>query len=188
MKMLESLFTSKTRVKVLGYVLFRAGGSGLREIAREIGSPVSAVKREVDNLASIGIVSVSRSGVYLNEACPIIDDLRRLFVRTDYFAVPLMKALEGLDVVFAFVFGSFSRGGVREKSDVDLFVVGNASQKEVFAAIKPVEESIGREVNAVVWKKEDIIRKKGSSFIRDMASGDIIMVKGREDELRAIIG
>ena len=50
--MLEKLFTSKTRVKLIQFLLFEQEESNLRGISKKLKIPVSSVKREIDNLTA----------------------------------------------------------------------------------------------------------------------------------------
>ena len=65
--MLEKLFTSKNRIKILNFFLFKKTESHIREIARELKIPVSAVKRETDNLLLIGILKQEKRSITLNK-------------------------------------------------------------------------------------------------------------------------
>jgi len=186
--MLEDLFTSKARVKVLGFLFFTKEESHVREISRETKTPVSAVSREIDNLESLGIVAKKDNVLRLNKDSPIIDDLKNIFIKTDYVVKPLKKAFEDIEADYVFVYGSFAKGDYKERSDLDLFIVGGVSQKDVLKLIKPVEEAIKREINVVVWPLTDLKKKKAGSFVKDIAKNKIIMVKGNLDELRQIIG
>jgi predicted nucleotidyltransferase len=186
--MLEGLFTSGARVKILGFLFFVKDESHIREISRETKTPVSAVSREVDNLASLGIISKDNNVLRLNKGSPIIGDLKNIFIKTDYVIYPLKDALKGLEADYAFVYGSFAKGDYTEKSDLDLFVVGAISQKDVLKLIKPAEEAVKREINAVVWPLSDLKKKNAGSFVKDIAKNKILMIKGSLDELRQIIG
>ncbi len=52
--MLEKLFTSKARIRILDYLFFYKKETYLREIAKDLGLSTSAIKRELDNLISKG--------------------------------------------------------------------------------------------------------------------------------------
>jgi predicted nucleotidyltransferase len=185
--MLEGLFTSKARVKVLGFLFFVKEESHVREISRETKTPVSAVSREIDNLTSLGIVSKEGNVLRLNHESAIVDDLKNIFIKTDYVIYPLKQAFDGLEAEYVFVYGSFAKGDYTEKSDLDLFVVGSISQKDALNIVKPAEEAIKREINVVVWPLCDLKRKKTGSFVKDIAKNRILMVKGSLNELRKII-
>lgn len=57
MKMIDQLFGSKTRVKLLGLFLNNPGRAFyVREITREIDEQINSVRRELANLVSVGVV------------------------------------------------------------------------------------------------------------------------------------
>lgn len=184
--MLEKIFTSKSRIKILEFLFFKKGETYLREIEREIKIPVSAVKREIDNLKEIGILKVEKNKIKLNDGCNFLEDLKNVFIKTDYLIYPLKEALNKKEIEFAFIFGSFAKGSYKEESDVDLIVVGNIKLSGVIRAIKVPEEKTKREINPVVWTIENLKKEKNGAFVRDIFKKKIIMIKGDENELRKI--
>jgi len=186
--MIEKLFTSRNRVKLLEYLIFRSGKGRLREISRAMKMPVSAVSRELKNLEELGIVK-SGEGIYsLNKDCSYVSDLGDILLKTDSFKFGLEKIFHKKKIDFAFVFGSFANRNYNFESDIDIFVIGNISSFELDRKLKPVEEKLSREINLVVWPLDDLKSKLQSSFIKDISKKNLVMVKGKEDELRKIIG
>src|SRR3989344_4398123 len=107
-KMLEMLFTSKTRTKLLTYFLFSAEKCRLRELARNLKLPVSAVSRELSNLQKLSLVRKDKDYFAANSDSNIFQDIRNIFLKTDAFALELKGALKNKPLEFAFVFGSFA--------------------------------------------------------------------------------
>lgn len=186
--MIERLFTSKNRVKLLEYFIFRKQIARLREISRETKTSVSAVSRELNNLTSLSILKKEKDGFMLNEGCNFLAELRNILLKTDSFMLELKKLAQDKGIDYAFVFGSFANDRYSSDSDIDLFVVGNKSGMELTKAIKPVERKLNREINCVIWPLKDLKKKSQSSFIKEIAKKNVIMAKGDEDELRKIIG
>ncbi|MEJ5199003.1 MAG: hypothetical protein WHX53_08775, partial [Anaerolineae bacterium] len=61
--MLESLFSSRARVKVLSLLLLNPESSFyLRQISRLTQLPIRAVQREVERLLALGLLKRSESG------------------------------------------------------------------------------------------------------------------------------
>ena len=167
--MIEKLFTSKNRVKILNFLLFEKTETYIREISRELKISASAVKREIDNLAFISIIKINRNKIILNRNCNFLDDLKNIFIKTDFIIYPLKEAIgSNKKIKFAFIFGSFARGKYSEESDIDLFVVGNIKLSEIYKLLKPLEEKTKREVNPVVWTLDNLKKEKNSGFIRDI--------------------
>ncbi|PIN77058.1 hypothetical protein COV15_03210 [Candidatus Woesearchaeota archaeon CG10_big_fil_rev_8_21_14_0_10_34_12] len=185
--MIEKLFTSKVRIKILEYLMFRSKESYLRKISNELRISPSAVKREIENLNSIGIVRIKEKRILLNEKCSFLSDLKNIFIKTDFIAHPLGEALKDSKVKYAFIFGSFSKGDYNEQSDVDLMIVGETRVSELYKLLRPVEKAVGREINPVVWTAENLAKEKNNSFVREIFKKEIIMVRGEENELRKLV-
>jgi len=186
-KMLEKLFTSKNRIKILEYLFFYNKEIYLREIVKELKISPSAVKREIDNLLSIGLINKQKNKIILNEFCNILEDLKKIFLKTDFIIYPITKALKNKKIKFAFLFGSFPRGDYKIDSDIDLMIIGNIPLSSVIRIIKPVEDKIKREINPIVWTLENLKKQKQSGFVKDIFKKKIIIIKGNENELRKII-
>lgn len=186
--MIEKLFTSKIRVKLLEYFIFQKQKSKTRETSRDIGISVSAVSRELSNLVALSILKKEQEHYVLNEECNFLPDLRNILVKTDSFRLELEKTFKDYKIDFAFVFGSFANDNYASDSDIDLFVIGSISQMELAKMLKPIESRLNREINCVIWPLQDLKKKSKSSFIRQIAKRNIIMVKGNEDKIREIIG
>jgi predicted nucleotidyltransferase len=192
LKMIEKLFTSKNRVKMLEYFIFHKQRAKLREISRETKIPVSAVSREFDNLVKLSILKKEDDNIILNEECNFLVELRNILLKTDSFTFELRKLFQKLfqnkGIDYVFVFGSFANEVYSSDSDIDLFVVGNISSIELTRMLRPIERKLNREINAVIWPMQDLKKKSKSGFIRDIAKKKVIMIYGDENELREIIG
>jgi len=186
--MLEKLFTSKNRVKILNFLLFEKTETHIREISRELKISTSAVKREIDNLAFMGIIRINRNKILPNENCSFLEDLKKIFIKTDFIIYPIKEAIgNNKKIKFAFIFGSFARGGYSEESDIDLMIIGNASLSSIIKLTSPAEKGTKKNINPVVWTLENLKREKNSSFVKDIFKKGIIMIKGDENELQKIV-
>ena len=186
--MLEKIFTSKNRIKIMEYLFFVKNETYIREIGKNLKISPSAVKREVDNLENIGIIKKSSNKIKLNSESNIIDDLKNIFVKTDYISYKIKEILDKTKAKFVFIFGSFAKGTYDSNSDIDLLIIGDFKLSEVYNLLKPVEEKTKREINPVVWTIENLKKEKNSGFVKDIFKKNIIMIKGDENELRKIIG
>lgn len=185
--MLEDLFTSKTRTKLLLYLLFSKDKLRLRELARKVKVPVSAVARELKNLQKLSLIQKEKDYFSINDHCNLLPELRGLFLKTDALKFSFGGAFKKKQIEFAFIFGSFANDNYTAESDIDLFVIGKITNEELFKLVKLLEKSIQREINPLVWSREELNRKKASSFVKDIFKKKVIMVKGKEDELRKIV-
>lgn len=166
----------------------------MREIAEHANLGVGGLQRELARLVNAGILLRTRRGrnVHYQAAreCPIHDELLGIFRKTLGVVGVIRQALEGLreGIVVAFVFGSVARGEEREGSDVDLMVVGEIRFEEVVGAVRPVEASLGREVNPSVFGEREFREKlrEGNHFLRAVSREKKLFVMGGEDDLAGL--
>lgn len=185
--MLEKLFTSKNRIKIMEFLFFEREETYLREISKELGISPSAVKRELENLIVTGLIKKQRNKIVLNEKSNIIGDLKNIFIKTDAIVYPIKRVLKSNKIKFTLIFGSFAVGDYSGDSDIDLMIIGDMKLSEVYKLLRPVENQIKREINPVVWKLETLRGKKDIGFVRDIFKKKIIMLKGEENEIRKIV-
>jgi predicted nucleotidyltransferase len=189
--MLERLFTSKTRKGILSLLMFNQDSDfHLRDIARRIGvSPIYA-SAELKNLAKLNLVSASKKAnltLYrINRGSPILQELRQLFIKTDYFGETAKKFL-GEGAKYAFIYGSFARGEETASSDIDMFVIGSIKEDELIRAVQKLEAETSREVNYILWDEKTLHERKGHPLLKKIKAEKILMLKGDENEFRKLI-
>lgn len=169
------------------YFLFSKEKARLRELARSLRLPVSAMAGELRNLQSLSIIKKEKDYFTVNEECNFLLELRSLFLKTDALKIAFEKALKKKQINFGFIFGSFANENYTGESDIDLFIIGKIINEEIFKIIKPLEKELQREINPVVWLLDELKRKKEENFIKEIFKKKIIMIKGEENELRKII-
>lgn len=184
--MLKRLFTSKIRVKILQVLLFE-NPLHLREIARKVNSIPTYVKKELQNLDKIGLIikedKANLTFYSINKKSPIFEDLKNLFIKTDYLGNYLINSLQ--NAKYAFIYGSFAEGEYGDESDVDIMIISNSEEKSFVKVLRELEEKLGRELNYVLWNVETFEKRaKSSSFLRTIKEGKILMLIGDEDEFR----
>ena len=185
--MLEKLFTSKNRVKIIQFFIEHNGGY-IRQISNQLKISPSAVKRELENLVSIGILSKDNDVFRLNTVCNFLDDLKNIFIKTEFVSFPLLTEVKKLkNISFALIFGSFAQGIFSQESDIDILIIGSCSPKKVYAFAESAEKKIRRSINPVLMSFNEFKKESKSSFIRDILIKKYIMLLGKEDELRKIV-
>jgi len=168
--MIDALFGSKTRVKLLHLFLNNSGQPFyVREITRKIDEQINSVRRELSNMLEVGIITSDSSDNKLyyqvNQRYEYFIPLKAIFCDTkddgssiiassqasvakDY--VPVIQATSGLRlVVFA---GILVKGS---SSSVDILLVGNIPAPKAKALIKIVEKSEGRDINYSVLSYDE---------------------------------
>jgi len=185
--MLKRLFTSKARIKILNYLFFYNKETYLREIVNNLKLSPSAVKRELDNLLDLRLIKKQKNKITLDDSNPILEDLKRIFLKTSSISQPIEKALKKRGIKFALIFGSFAQGKYDSESDIDLLVIGKIKQQKIFKLLKPIEGLIKREINPVVWTLKELKENKNKGFVRDIIKKNKIMVIGDKNEFQRII-
>jgi len=192
--MLEKLFTSKTRTGILKILLFNPGKEfHLRELSREVSITPIYVKKELDNLRELNLVFSSKKGnlnIYqINKNSPLFSELKSIFLKTEFLAEIIKESVKKLKVDFVFIYGSFAKGVESEESDIDLFVVGNIKEDKLVGIIQSIEKKVKREINYILWSKDLFVKRaKKHHLLNEIAKNPIIMLIGKENELRKIIG
>jgi predicted nucleotidyltransferase len=190
--MLEKLFVSKTRVGILGLLIFSPKKEHhLRGIAKSLGMSAPRIKAELAKLESAGLVRKRHEGNLLlfrmNTESPIYDDLKRIFLKTECLGDLIRNGLPGGGKIrYALIYGSFASGREMESSDIDLLIVGSVKEDSVLRAIRGVEKRTGREINYIIWSEKEFREKakEGNSLLRNIISNPVIMLMGDESEFR----
>ena len=167
--MIDALFGSKTRVKLLHLFLNNPGQSFfVREITRKIDEQINSVRRELANMLEIGIITSDSADNKLyyqvNQRYDHYVPLRSIFgnakpeksLASQYDEAPtdnyasLISAIGGIRLaIFA---GVLVRGST---APVDILLVGNLSGQKLKSVIKEIETSEGRDVNYSVLSYDE---------------------------------
>lgn len=196
---IESLFGSKTRVKLLS--LFYNNPERpfyVREITRKINEQINSVRRELQNLLNIGIVkSVNQSNRLYYEVDPDFkfhSELMSIFQRipakskeikeTKEEDQILKKIQRAGNVKVLFLSGAFVRGSMQ---NIDIFVVGDMNKAKLAQIIGEMEAAMNRELNYAALRVEDFDyrRNLNDRFLMDMMDARKIVLR---DDLKLFVG
>lgn len=192
--MADALFP-RVRQRVLGILYGNPGRSFFTsEIMALAQSGRGAVQRELEDLASAGLLKVSAQGnqkhYQANEASPVFGELRNLVLKTFGLADVVRDALAPLAdrIDAAFVFGSVARQEDTASSDIDVMVVSDSlGYADLFGALEPAAISLGRPVNPTVYTNAQLARrmKQDNAFVQRVLSQPRIWLIGSEESLHA---
>lgn len=187
--MLEYFITSKTKRSLLK--LFFTNPERpfyTREIAKITGEPLNAVRRELGHLGKAGLLKSRKEGnlkyFEVVKEFPFYLELKKIIYSTialgDYLTDRL-KDSESIEL--AFIYGSVARNEETEKSDIDLFVVGEIEEEELHGLASDIEMGIGREVNYTLMTKREFDERKarGEPFLKRVMAERKLAVKGNLD-------
>lgn len=183
--MIDALFGSKTRVKLLHLFLNNPGKSFyVREITRLIDEQINSVRRELSNMLEVGIIKndTADNKLYyeVNQRYEYYVPLRSIFADTiqpqSEAGTPSTLDWQGkLDelgnIKLAILSGIFVAGSA---SSVDILLVGNPAPAKLKAFIKVLEKKEGRELNYSMMKYDEFYYRLS---IRDRFITEILASK-----------
>lgn len=189
---LAGLLFNDYRRKVLGLLLLHPDKKyHVREIARLTGTVAGTLHKELAKLAEAGVLTKETVGNQVrygaDKNCIIFNELASILRKTTGVVEVLAEALEPLagKIDVAFVFGSIAEGRESTGSDVDLLLIGDVDFKRIITALYDVQETLQREINPKVYKKDEWMRlvRKKDAFAMEVMSGKKLFVWGTVDEL-----
>lgn len=196
--MIDALFGSKTRVKLLHLFLNNPNRAFyVREITRKIDEQINSVRRELANMLSIGIIKseTSNNRLYyeINQDYPHFKPLHEIFSETESGGVETVEAkvdandwpkrLKPLGDVRVLLFaGDLVKGS---GSEVDVLMVGDINRTQARKFIKELEEEENRSLNFSIMSQDDFdyrmsIRDK---FVVSITSGKYTVIADTDNRL-----
>jgi len=188
----DALFTT-TQQKVLGLLYVQPEKSFYtKEILRLTGMGVATIKRELDRMVAAGILSMTKIGnqhhYQAKPECPIYHELLGIVKKTFGVTDVINQALSPLssNIDWAFIFGSVASGKETSASDIDLMIIGEIGFTDVVSVLYSVQETLGREINPKIYRKEEWIQmlKNKDVFIKEVLSKPRMDVMGDDNEFR----
>lgn len=195
--MIDALFGSKTRIKLLHLFLNNPGKAFyVREITRLIDEQINSVRRELSNMLNVGIIKSDTSDNKLyyevDQRYEYYVPLRAIFGE-DAEAASVVKAPKPstldwqarLDEVggikFAALAGVFVQGS---SSKVDLLLVGSPAPAKLKSFIKTLEKKEGRELNYSVLPYDEFYYRLSirDKFITELLSSKHVILRD-EDQI-----
>jgi len=197
--MIDALFGSKTRVKLLHLFLNNPGQSFyVREITRKIDEQINSVRRELSNMMEVGIITSDsadnklyyqvnqRYEYYVPMRAVFGDSLNEVNVvptSSDELSAELSATIRNIpSLSLAILSGVLVRGST---SSVDVVLVGNLPPLKVKTAIKTIEKLEGRDINYSVLSYDEFYYRLSirDRFITEILNGKHSIVIDRDNVL-----
>lgn len=187
--MIDKLFGSKTRVKLLHLFMNHPGQSFyVREITRLIDEQINSVRRELSNMLEVGVITSDTADNKLyyqvNQRYDFYTALRAMFAGESISAdqatavaadgineqeAAALQSINGLRL--AIVAGVLVKGST---ASVDIVLVGSLATQKVKAAVAMIEKLEGREINYTVLPYEEFYYRLS---VRDKFITEILSTK-----------
>lgn len=194
--MIDALFGSKTRVKLLHLFLNNPGKAFyVREITRLIDEQINSVRRELANMLSVGIITSDTADNKLyyevNQRYDHYVPLRAIFADERVEAVAEteivvgwhdeIKQLSGLRL--AIIAGVLVRGST---STIDILLVGNVPSAKLKKSIKDIEKTEGRELNYTLLSYDEFYYRLSvrDKFITEILNGKYTVLVDTDNMLK----
>jgi predicted transcriptional regulator with HTH domain len=180
--MLKSLFSSSIRADLLSLLLNSPDEQFyIREIAKLLRKNPSGIKRELDKLEQMGIVTsekiVNLKYFQANRESPLFSELKNLITKSLGLPGALKAVLRASGAKAAFLHGPYAEG--HDESAVNLFVIG--ASPLLARELKNLEKRFDQKIDCTVIDEEEyrLKKKKGDASLRKILSGKRITLIGR---------
>lgn len=157
--MLETLISSKTRVKLLlKFFLNSTTTAYLRNLETEFGESTNAIRLELNKLEETGLLKSSTEGnkkiFQANTNHPLFGDINSILLKYVGFDTIIEKIINNLgDIDQVFVTGAYAKG--LDNPVIDLIFVGNIDRNYLADLAEKVEKLINRKIKYIIYEKEE---------------------------------
>jgi len=187
--MLKTLFSSNTRVKLLTLFFTNQGKDFyLREIEKLIKENITSIRRELISLKEIGLFSEYLRGnnkyYKLNKNFPLYSELKNIIFKTTGIKGILGRTLKKIkNIKLSFIYGSYAKGVEKEKSDIDLMIIGSPNYTQTLKSLKNIEKKLNREIDFIIYNEEEFTEKmENNYFVRTVIESPKINLINNADE------
>jgi len=167
--MLDTLITSKTRIKLLlKFFLNSSASAYLRSLESEFGESTNAIRVELNRFEKVGLLETFSKGnkkmFRANTNHPMFSDIQNLlkkYIGIDQIIEKIINRLEKVKQVY--ISGAFALGN--DSPVIDLIVIGNDIDRNYLSSlIEKTEKLVKHHISFAVIKSDEIetYRKKMS--------------------------
>ena len=157
--MLDTLITSKTRVRLLVKFFSNPETTAyLREIAEEFGESTNSVRIELNRLSDAGLLNSKPDGRTItyqaNKAHPLFHEISQIVSKTlglDQLVISIIDRLGNLEL--AFITGDYANG--IDSGIIDLVLVGDVDSTLVTQLSKKIEQKIKRKIRPLILNQSE---------------------------------
>ena len=160
--MLDSLVTSKTRIKLLlKFFINPETKAYLRELSKEFGESTNSVRLELNRLTKANLLVSQNHGRTIlynaNTEHTLFRDIQNIalkYVGIDRIAENMARSLG--EVNSAYIIGDYARG--MDSGIIDLLLIGKINQGILQQLIKKTEKLINRKIRPMILTEKEFKR------------------------------
>jgi len=157
--MLDSLVTSKTRIKLLLKFFINPDTKAyLRELSKEFGESTNSVRLELNRFTNANLLISQNKGRTIlynaNTNHSFFKDIQNIalkYVGIDHIAENLAKTLG--EVKSAYIIGDYAKG--IDSGIIDLILIGNIDREILQQFIQKTEKLINRKIRSMLLTEEE---------------------------------
>ncbi|MGB0524011.1 MAG: ArsR family transcriptional regulator [Flammeovirgaceae bacterium] len=157
--MLDTLITSKTRIKLLlKFFLNPNTSSYLRSLEGEFGESSNSIRLELNRLEKAEMLQTNVEGnkkfFSVNKLHPLFEDVNRIvrkYVGIDVIISNILKGLGNLKRVY--LTGDLAKG--KDSKVIDLVLIGDIDRAYLIEMIEKTEALISRKIRYVIYTEEE---------------------------------
>lgn len=163
--MLEQLFGSRTRVKLLRLFLTNPTVAFyVREISRKVDEQLNSVRRELANLTRLGVVEstkeLDKKYYQLNNGFILAPELKAVILKSQLLMEQdLVKKIKELGKVkYLALTGMFTNA---KQAPTDILLVGKIDRNLLVRVIDKFQHEVGKEVNYTLLSAREYNERRG---------------------------
>lgn len=158
--MLDSLITSKTRIRLLvKFFLNPVMRAYLRGLSEEFGESTNAIRLELNRMEEAGLLCSEEEGnkkvYHANQRHPLFDDIHNLVLKHSGITQVIEEVINRVgDVNKVWVVGDFAEG--KNVDSIDIVIVGECLDNKYFTSlIQKAEKLINRKIHYIIIHTEN---------------------------------
>ncbi len=157
--MLETLISSKTRIKLLLKFFLNSNMTAyLRSLESEFGESTNAIRLELNRLEEAGMLSSFLEGnkkmFRANTTHPLFGEIHNILLKTIGLDQIVLTVIERLgDVEQVFLVGEFAKGN--DSPIIDLVFIGDIDKSFLLKMVERVEELIKRKIRYLIYGRAE---------------------------------
>ena len=157
--MLETLISSKTRIKLLLKFFLNSNTTAyLRSLESEFGESTNAIRLELNRLENAGMLTSFNEGnkkmFRANQQHPLFGELHAMMLKTIGIDTIIQHVIERLGKVEkVFLVGEFAKG--LDSPIIDLIFIGDIDKKFLIKLVDKAEAVVKRKIRYLIYQAEE---------------------------------
>lgn len=162
--MLDTLITSKTRIKLLlKFFLNEQNKAYLRNLESEFGESTNSIRIELNKFEEAGLLETASEGnkkiFKANTRHPMFNDIRSILMKYTGLDKIIEQIISKLgDVNEVYLVGDLAKG--LDSPIIDLIIVGDIQKNYLLNLVEKAEKLIHKKIRYVIFSPQEFKREK----------------------------